>query len=226
MRQVLWLVMVMVFVSFQAQVEAVVVINEVLADPAGDANGDGIVHSTQDEFVELANSGSSAVALDGWTLSDALQIRHNFDAAAVIPAFGLLVIFGGGSPAEWLNAMIASGGSLSLNNAGDTVTLRDAGGLPVDAFTFGSNGGQDTSLVRSPDATGAFLLHAAANGAAFSPGLTLDGRMSLPHPESEPELPPDREPGPPPLSTVPEPASLMLLASGASALLIRRRVVK
>ena len=151
MKQLQLGVIAIMLMAAPGQAAAAVVINEVLADPSGDANGDGTVHSTQDEFVELANTGAGAVSLDQWTLSDALQVRHRFDAGSLIPAFGLLVVFGGGSPAEVLNAMIASSGSLSLNNAGDTVTLRDAGGAVIEMFTFGSNGNQDASLVRSPD---------------------------------------------------------------------------
>src|SRR6185369_8542101 len=54
------------------------IINEYLADPPagppGDANGDGITNSTQDEFVELVNNGTSPVDIGGFTISDAIQI--------------------------------------------------------------------------------------------------------------------------------------------------------
>ena len=186
---------------------AAILINEVLADPAGDADGDGVVHSTKDEFVELVNTDAGQVSLAGWTLSDAVQVRRTLDATAVISGRGFWVTFG----------------SLGLNNSGDTVTLRDAAALPVDAFTFGPEGGQDTSLTRSPDGEGAFVLHTTVGG-IFSPGTTIGGLASLPplpQPEPEPELPPlpipDDLPGGP---VVPEPSSLWLL--GAGLLWIRR----
>jgi len=47
--------------------QAFIVINEILADPPagvfGDANGDGVTSSSQDEFVELLNTGNSAINL-------------------------------------------------------------------------------------------------------------------------------------------------------------------
>ena len=55
-------------------IEAVVVINEVLADPPsgdrGDANRDGIRDGNKDEFVEILNTGSDTIAIGGWELSD------------------------------------------------------------------------------------------------------------------------------------------------------------
>ena len=75
--------------------DAVILINEVLADPPaiiGDANGDGIVSSTQDEFIELVNTASSAVSLDGWTVADLIGIRHTFAAGDAIPGLGFFVL--------------------------------------------------------------------------------------------------------------------------------------
>jgi hypothetical protein len=37
---------------------------------AGDANGDGERNSREDEFVELANTGSETVDISGWILGD------------------------------------------------------------------------------------------------------------------------------------------------------------
>ena len=72
-----WIIVVMVGMLWGTQVfqaEAVVVINEVLADPPsgdrGDANRDGIRHSSKDEFVEILNTGSDTIAIGGWQLSD------------------------------------------------------------------------------------------------------------------------------------------------------------
>ena len=194
---------------------AVILINEVLADPPalfGDANGDGIVSATQDEFIELVNTGSSAVSLAGWSLSDSAQVRHLFAPAAVISGLGFYVVFGGGNPQGFSNAAIASTGTLSLNNTGDTVWLRDAASQPVDAFTYGAEGGKDVSLTRWPDGSGGFIGHSSVNVRAFSPGTTVDGQPGLPPPG-----------GP----AVPEPSSLGLVGvgvmSGWTALKRRRR---
>ena len=186
---------------WQGSAEAVILINEVLADPpaaTGDANGDGTISSTQDEFVELVNTGSDAVPLGGWSVSDQVTARHIFDGAASIPSGGFFVVFSGGAPQGFTYAATASTGGLGLNNTGDTVTLRDAGAALVDAVTYGSEGGQDASLTRSPDATGPFALHSDVGDSAFSPGATVDHLALLFEPPSD-ELPdplaPD--PGPP-----------------------------
>ena len=194
-----------------ASAKAAILINEILADPpsgSGDANGDGIISATQDEFIELANTGAGAVSLANWSLTDLIQVRHVFPVTASIPGYGFLVVFGGGNPQGFSNASVASSGSLSLNNAGDSITLQDANTLFVDLLSYGSEGGKDSSLARAPDATGPFVLHVSVNGMAFSPGTTLDGASTLPHP-SDPPPPVDQGP----VST-PEPSSLLMLSMG------------
>ena len=184
--------------------EAVILINEVLADPSaifGDANGDGVISTTQDEFVELVNTGADPVSLAQWTLSDALQVRHVFSAAALIPAVSFFVVFGGGTPAGFANVATASTGSLGLNNSGDTVTLRDLLAIPIDLFTYGAAGGQDVSLTQFPDASGLFVQHSSVSNHPFSPGTTVAGLTVLPHDSANPP-------------TIPEPASLLLLGLG------------
>lgn len=204
-------------------VGAAILINELFADPpaiGGDANHDGLVHSSDDEFIELVNTGEAPVVLDAWTLADLVKIRHLFPAGTSIPAGGFLVVFGGGSPQGFSQATVASTGTLALNNTGDTLALLDMESLTIDVFSYGSEGGQDVALTRSPDATGPFTSHAAVNGQLFSPGTTIDGfeQLFTPPPQDDPE---PGEPGggqqPPPdpqHPTVPEPASLILTGLG------------
>ncbi len=191
--------------------EATILINELLADPPagfGDANRDGVVDTSDDEFLELVNTGSEAAALSGWRLADAVGVRHVFAAGASIPARGFFVVFGGGAPSGFADAVVASTGRLALNNAGDTVSLLDPLGSVVGLVTYGSEGGRDTSLTRWPDATGPFVRHATVASAAFSPGTTVDGREHLPLPQ------------------VPEPTSGPLVGLGLVAMRWCRRAAR
>ena len=197
-----------VFWAGVSRAEAVILINEVLADPpalVGDANGDGTVNSSQDEFVELVNTDVNPVSLAQWSLSDATQVRHTFSSSATLPGYSFFVVFGGGVPQGFIAAGIASTGALSLNNSGDMLTLRDANGITIDGLTYGAEGGMDVSLTRVPDASGSFVKHTTVSNARFSPGTTIDGSTELPHSVSHP--------------TMPEPSSLILLGSGFLSLL-------
>ena len=174
------------------------VINEVLADPPagteGDANHDGATDSGDDEFVELVNSTNGAINISGWTVrthsttTSTETTRHTFAANTNLPAGEALVVFGGGTlnPANPLfgcaQIVKASSGGLTLTNTGLTVLIRDGSGNLVTQFSYGGttglNGGNAQSLTRSPDITGAFVLHStppAAGGRKFSPGVKLDG---------------------------------------------------
>jgi len=175
--------------------EALIIINEVLADPhsvSGDANGDGIVSGIQDEFIELLNYGSSAVDISGWSLTDAIKKRHSFFEDTVLNPYEFFVVFGGGSPAlPGINWQTASTGSLGLNNSGDTITLFDINSVVIDQVVYGDLGNKNQSLTRFPDGIGKnFLLHSKieqVQGALFSPGQSIDGKSI--NSVTTPELP-------------------------------------
>ena len=162
-----------------------IVINELHADPAadisGDANNDGVRDSGDDEFVEVVNITPGPLDVSGWTLSDGFGPRHTFPAGSVIPSQCAIVVFGGGTPTgDFGNATVqtASGGSLGLNNGGDTVTIND-GVADVVSAGYGSEGGDDQSLTRDPDIFGPALVRhtsaAGSGGALYSPGTRVDG---------------------------------------------------
>ena len=163
-------------------------INVILADPAagndGDANGDG-TRDNSDEFVELVNNSDSAIDISGWTLSDASGVKHTFPAETIVPAKGVIVVFGGGTPTGNFGGAIvqtASSRSLSLNNDGDTITLNNSTS-DIATHIYGSEGGKDQSLTRNPDITGTYVQHSTATnsgGTLFSPGTKI-GETTQPH---------------------------------------------
>lgn len=162
------------------------VINEIHADPhpvLGDANGDGVVNSSQDEFVEIVNISGSLVDLSGWGIYDAVGLRHIFPQGSVVFDHCALVVFGGGQPVGGFGGslvQVASSGGLGLNNDGDTLRLQPVGQTEGLSYTYGPEGGNDQSLTRNPDITGLepLVKHSTvseAGGALFSPGVQLDG---------------------------------------------------
>lgn len=197
-----------VVVGSATSAEAVILINEILADPpaiGGDANRDGTVSSSQDEFVELLNTTSQPVSLAGWSLWDAVRTRHTFSTDAIISGLGLYVIFGGGSPQGFSVAAVSSQRGLALNNDGDTVNLFDPTGLLIDRVTYGPEGGMDTSLTRFPNGTSTFVRHNLISQEPFSPGAPSNPQRATA------------------ASPLPEPSTLALLGLGLIAHLRRRR---
>ncbi|MDJ0836387.1 MAG: lamin tail domain-containing protein [Acidobacteriota bacterium] len=172
------------FISDEVNIPAVL-ISELHTDPdpsEGDANGDGNISSTQDEFVEIVNPGFEPVDISGWTISDAVGTRFTFPADTILPPREAAVVFSGGTPTgdfgnAGANGLVFTAGSLGLNNSGDTVTLADAGGVTVQAVSYGSEGGDNQSLTRDPDWTNTPLVkHTTTTaGLRYSPGTRVDG---------------------------------------------------
>ncbi|MEO0643778.1 MAG: lamin tail domain-containing protein, partial [Pseudomonadota bacterium] len=176
-----------------------IVINEILYDPAtdltGDANGDGTRDASEDEFIEIVNTGAGPIDISGFTLSDDDGGDFAFPSGTILAAGQAAVLFGGGTPLGNVgdgNPNSNFGGALvfvddgnigsGLSNSGDLIELRDDTGTVVDSVGYGSagsvTGGSDQSITRDPDATGGFVDHSAATGsggALFSPGTQIDG---------------------------------------------------
>lgn len=158
------------------------VINEIMADPGTtlDWNGDGTPSATQDEFVEILNLAPYTVSLSGVTLSDKVGVKYTAGTRGddCLGPDEALVVFGGGTPnLAVTGAIVVAGGSLSLNNTDETVTLKSAAGDTMDSYAY-TTATKETSFVRSPDGTGtSFVLHPeiSATGRKGSPGTCLDG---------------------------------------------------
>lgn len=179
-----------------------IVINEFLADDgpnmAGDSNCDGVFTGTNDEFIELVNVSAKTLDLTGLTIKDGgnppttpPQLQFTFGDAANLGPGSLtlapgkaVVIWAGGAPAcagvtNWFTP-VATQGTLSLNNGGDTITLATGGATPVTiATTTYTTATQAVSFNLNPDAmTGTtYALHTAVTGAVgnYSPGKKANG---------------------------------------------------
>ena len=152
------------------------VINELLADPGPfDANGDGLISFSDDEFIELVNAGSTPLDLSGATVEDAMRVRFTFPEGTTLAPGTALVLFGGGTPPPGMNALIANG--LFLNNRGDRIIVRAPGGATLADMSYGNEGSDDQSLTRAVDGDGeaAFVKHRTVSSAPASPGTRADG---------------------------------------------------
>lgn len=163
--------------------QAVIIINEILADPdpvLGDSNGDGQISWDDDEFLELVNISGTILDLSGWQVFDEIRLRYTFPEGTTLRSGCGLVLFGGGQPTgAFGGSQIFTAGSLGLNNEGDHVTIRDIEGFVVAWVSFGSEGNQNQSLTRNPDLSDSLplVLHSEvpeAGGVLYSPGTKLD----------------------------------------------------
>ena len=167
-------------------VDPPLVLNEVLYDPPpgadGDANGDGVRDAFDDEFVEVYNTSSSIpLDLSGYVYFDedvfeTGRVRHTMPEGTVVEPGESIVVFGGGTPSSDIPGVVqtASSGRLSLANAGDSFTLRNAYDMEITTFTH-TGTTDNESMTRDPEFTGDFVAHSTISSELFSPGRQADG---------------------------------------------------
>lgn len=171
-----------------------VVINEIMADPQGadDTNCDGVFGWDDDQFIEIANTGTAPIDLAGAAIWDGPSVLHTFPAPTVLTPGGAVVVWGGGAPAfDKFNPdfcrqlpsdvllQTASTGALSFIPNGDMVFVVASNGVDVyDTYVWGPEGNNVQSLVRIPEMTAGspFQQHSSAPGAVnpYSPGTRVD----------------------------------------------------
>ena len=141
-------------------------INEVLADPGRDWNGDGTVSYRDDEWVEIVNAGPTPVVLDDYRLSDGGTRVLRYGFSGTLPSGGVQLVLGSASVA-WETANGLSSVGLSLNNAGDTVNLWHLSGadtLLADSYTYVAfEVVDDRSTARMPDGADTWRLFDGLN---------------------------------------------------------------
>jgi hypothetical protein len=140
-------------------------LNEVLADPATDWNGDGIVHSRDDEWVEIANPSGVAVDLTGVRIASADSVwRYEF--TGTLPPNGIAVVYGSQAYA-WQQATGNPAYGLRLANTGGTIGLWRISGpdtIRIDEVTFlDEDAEDDRSTGRRADAPDEWVLFDALN---------------------------------------------------------------
>ena len=180
---------------FATSASAQVYIQEYCNDPYASAPGldtnlDGVVATSasqsNDEFVEIVNAGQSTVDISGWTMADAVAVRHTFDGGTMLPGGCAIVIFGGGDVTIFNASGIATGvlastGSIGLNNSSDTIIIADSAGTAVDVFAYSSGGpadGNGESITRDPESpVGVFTKYPNINptGLGHCAGYRNDG---------------------------------------------------
>lgn len=142
-------------------------LNEILADPGTDWNGDGTVDSKLDEWVEIINTGTAAVDLTKYRISDATANTSYRFALSGTLAPGQVKVYFGSDVVAWQAANGVSQLGLSLNNSGDTVFLYDVtGNSPdvADSYTYAAAEVlNDRSTGRMPNGTGKWVIFDGLN---------------------------------------------------------------
>lgn len=109
-------------------------ISQVVYDPPG---SDTAANADQ-ETVTISNTGTSALSMQGWTLSDAGGHRYTVPDVDVPAGADVTVHSGDGT--DDTDDLYAGWGHF-WNNTGDTATLTDASGTSVDTCSWGAGAG-------------------------------------------------------------------------------------
>ncbi len=160
-----------------------VLINEFMPDPARDWDGDGEYSYRDDEWVEIVNSGDSAVDIDGYLLRDGGDdVLWRYGFSGLLEPGETRIVYGSDALAwEASNGFPMYG--LSLNNAGDEILLYrvvDAETLLVDAAAFGRSASDDRSIGRTVGDPGIWAMFDAWNPCSDSCSPAGNGCVPTP----------------------------------------------
>jgi hypothetical protein len=149
-----------------APARAAVRLNEILADPDSDWDGDGAVDFRGDEWVEIYNGGGDTVDLGLYWITDTENFTWRFHFSGTLGPGEARVVMGSEAVA-WESANGYPSAGLSLNNSGDTVRMYRIVGPDttlVDAHTYGSHVAvDDRATGRYPSGYGLWFLFDGLN---------------------------------------------------------------
>ena len=180
-----------VVASFAPASVAQIRLNEILADPGTDWNSDGAIDSKLDEWVEIVNTGGSAVDLSTYRISDAAAATEFRFALSGMLGPGETKVYFGSDVVAWQAANGVSQLGLSLNNAGDTVFLYEVNGPDIntsDTYTYAAAEVlDDRSCGRMPHGTGGWVIFDGMNPYTGAQPPTPTG--CAPSPGQQPSCP-------------------------------------
>jgi hypothetical protein len=172
-RRRMWMKHVAIFVccvtawALCSEAAAQIRLNEILADPASDWDGDTSVSSRSDEWVEIVNVGTATVDLSSYRLGDlsgGTAWRYGFSGFL---APGAVVVVYGSEAVAWEQNNGYPAFGLSLNNGGDTVFLFDlSGGDTVVVDEYGYQGFEvedDRAPGHNPNGSGEWQIFDSLN---------------------------------------------------------------
>jgi hypothetical protein len=161
-----------------------VLINEIMADPASDWDGDGAYQYRDDEWVEVINTGPGIVDLAYFGLKDASSETARLRLNGILEP-GEVKVFYGSDAVAWQQEQGTGSAGLSLNNSGDVLDLlfyEEDGPQILDTVAYQAHEAEDDRSCGLDPETGAWMLYDALNphsgdaqplgtGCAPTPGL-------------------------------------------------------
>ncbi len=152
--------------------------NPLRRDPPTDNPGQ------HDEYLELVNLSDTDLDLLGWSIADAVQVRHRFYESFVLGAKNAAIVYGGplnglvpGLDVPFIPASESSAG-LALNNDGDTILIRNQLGGVIERVVYPAAGvSSGGSMTRYPTLDHGFVAQTSVATLAVTPGRQYDGKL-------------------------------------------------
>lgn len=118
------ILLLLISASLIMPVHADVLINEFIPDPDADWNGNGMIETYYDEWIELYNTnGSEEVNISGWELADKGGQTYTIPSGTNISANGFLIFYGNET-------------GIMINNDGGWVRLSNDTGVEMDNKSY------------------------------------------------------------------------------------------